>query len=162
MDPFEASFATLLDYFGPASWLFYAFTASATVALRRKEPSRPRPFRMPLYPLPPLLVAAISACIIVASLAASPLFCSIALGFVACGVPVHTYCSRRQQQQQRQRKQEQRQQRGRQRRRRRRRRGQGREGSASGSGFVRSPFSSGAMSLPPSAGGHEPLAAEEE
>ena len=89
-----SSFASLLDYFGPASWLFYAFTSSATVALRRKLPDLPRPFRMPLFPFPPILVCVMSACIVIESLAANPLFCSIALFFVACGAPVHTYFAR--------------------------------------------------------------------
>jgi hypothetical protein len=43
---------------------------------------------MPLYPLPPLLVAALAACIVASSLAESPLFVVLALCFVAAGLPV--------------------------------------------------------------------------
>lgn len=71
-----------------ASWLFYAFTASATVVLRRSQPGRKRPYLMACYPLPPLLVALLAACLVVSSLAASPLYCTCALGFVATGLPV--------------------------------------------------------------------------
>ena len=71
-----------------ASWLFYAFTASTTVVLRRAQPHRPRPFVMPFYPLPPLLVACLALGISVSSLAASPLFVLLALCFVGAGLPV--------------------------------------------------------------------------
>lgn len=43
---------------------------------------------MACYPLPPLLVALLAACLVVSSLAASPLYCTCALGFVATGLPV--------------------------------------------------------------------------
>lgn len=78
-----------------ASWLFYAFTASATVVLRRSQPERIRPFLMACYPLPPLLVALLAACLVVSSLAASPLYCTCALGFVATGLPVFECLAKR-------------------------------------------------------------------
>lgn len=79
-----------LDYLViQASWLFYAFTASATVVLRTSEPSRPRPFAMPFYPLPPLLVTCLAAAIVVSALAKSPLFVILALAFVGAGGPVY-------------------------------------------------------------------------
>lgn len=51
-----SNFATLLDYFGPASWLFYGLSASALITLRYKEPDILRPFKVPFYPMPPVIV----------------------------------------------------------------------------------------------------------
>jgi len=43
---------------------------------------------MPFYPLPPILVACLALGIVASSLAASPLFVVLALGFVGAGLPV--------------------------------------------------------------------------
>lgn len=66
-----SSFTTLLDYFGPCSWFFYAITSFATVLLRAKEPDLYRPYKMMLYPLPPLLVAIMAITIITSSIMTS-------------------------------------------------------------------------------------------
>ena len=84
-----SSFASLLDYFGPASWCFYALSSSALITLRIREPHAFRPYKVPLYPLPPLLVIFIAICVVSSSLLKEPLYCSLALGFVALSVPVH-------------------------------------------------------------------------
>lgn len=86
-----SSFSSLLDYFGPVSWFFYALTASTTIALRQQQPDLPRPFTMPFYPVPPIVVCLLATCIIVATIAASPLYCSIAVGFVLLGFPVYDF-----------------------------------------------------------------------
>lgn len=58
------------------------------VYLRHIEPDLPRPFKVPFYPLPPILLVLISFYLVVNSIYQSPLFCSIALFFVASSVPV--------------------------------------------------------------------------
>jgi amino acid transporter len=82
-----ASFATLLDYSGSMNWAFYALTASSLIVLRVREPEAYRPYKIPLYPLPPLLVIGVAAVILGSSLLREPVFCSLALGFVALSVP---------------------------------------------------------------------------
>lgn len=89
-----SNFSTLLDYFGPTSWLFYAFSASSVIMLRYKEPDAVRPFQVPLYPLPPLLVIAIAMVIFFSSLIESPLFTMLALVFVLLSFPVHLLMER--------------------------------------------------------------------
>ena len=84
-----SSFASLLDYFGPASWCFYALSSSALITLRIREPHAERPYKVPFYPLPPLLVISIAIMVVTSSLLKAPLYCSLALGFVALSVPVH-------------------------------------------------------------------------
>ena len=83
-----SNFSSLLDYAGPAGWIYYAVTGSSVVYLRYKEPDLPRPFKVPLYPLPPILLVGISFYLVVNSIYQSPLFCSIALFFVAISIPV--------------------------------------------------------------------------
>jgi amino acid transporter len=83
-----SSFSSLLDYFGPVSWLIYAFTASAVIVLRQKFPEKARPFKVPLYPLPPLILVVLAVFLFVNSLSRSPGFCLLALSFVLLSVPV--------------------------------------------------------------------------
>jgi amino acid transporter len=82
-----SSFAALLDYFGPVSWSFYAFTSSCVVRLRMIEPDTYRPFKVPFYPLTPIFTAVVAVCILVSSLASAPLFTSLALVFCTLALP---------------------------------------------------------------------------
>ena len=52
---FSGTFDTLTDTLIFVSWFFYAANACAVVVLRRREPDAPRPFKVPWYPLVPVL-----------------------------------------------------------------------------------------------------------
>lgn len=84
-----SSFSSLLDYFGPASWAFYALGSVSVILLRQKEPHTMRPFRVPLYPLPPILVVLIALSIIASSLVNNPFYVLLAFGFCGLSVPCH-------------------------------------------------------------------------
>lgn len=83
-----SSFSSLLDYFGPTSWIFYAFTGSAVILLRIKQPNLPRPYRMPLYPLPPVILCLLSFGLVLNSLIEKPVFTLLAMGFVGLSIPI--------------------------------------------------------------------------
>jgi APA family basic amino acid/polyamine antiporter len=51
-------FATLVDYTAPAFWVFMTLSSLGLMVLRYKHADAPRPFRTPLYPLPPLVFSA--------------------------------------------------------------------------------------------------------
>ena len=89
-----SNFSTLLDYFGPTSWLFYGLSSSAVIRLRYTEPDALRPFRVPLFPFPPCLVIFIAGVILVSALSTSPLYTGLALGFVTLAFPVHIFMER--------------------------------------------------------------------
>ena len=65
---FGGGFDTLVASTAPAFWLFMVATGAALLALRRREPAAPRPFRVPGYPLTPLLFCASSLFMLEASL----------------------------------------------------------------------------------------------
>src|SRR5690606_33917076 len=54
-------FRMAVAYTAPVFWLFFLLVGIAWFALRRRDPDTPRPFRVPLYPLVPLLFCATSA-----------------------------------------------------------------------------------------------------
>lgn len=50
--------STMVAYTAPVFWLFMLLMAVALLILRRRDPHRTRPFRVPWYPFTPLLFAA--------------------------------------------------------------------------------------------------------
>jgi basic amino acid/polyamine antiporter, APA family len=57
----QSGFITLLRCTAPVFWLFFLLTSISLFVLRYRQPDVPRPFRVPLYPLLPLLFAATCA-----------------------------------------------------------------------------------------------------
>jgi len=64
----RGGFSTMVDYLSPVYWFFLTLSGIALVVLRRREPGVPRPFKVPLYPLLPLLFIACCAYLFYASL----------------------------------------------------------------------------------------------
>ncbi|HET8696150.1 MAG TPA: amino acid permease [Gammaproteobacteria bacterium] len=56
----RGGFATMVDYLSPVYWLFLTLSGVALIVLRRREPGARRPFRVPGYPLVPLVFIASS------------------------------------------------------------------------------------------------------
>ena len=62
-------FETMVEYTAPVFWLFLFLTGVGLIVLRWRDPGRPRPFRVPFYPLTPLVFCASSGYLVYASLA---------------------------------------------------------------------------------------------
>lgn len=62
-------FETIVEYTAPVFWFFFLLTGLSLFILRRREPEAPRPFRVPLYPLTPILFCLSSAYLLYSSLA---------------------------------------------------------------------------------------------
>ncbi len=62
-------FETMVEYTAPVFWLFFLLTGVSLLVLRAREPHAPRPFRVPLYPLTPLLFIGTCAYVLYSSLA---------------------------------------------------------------------------------------------
>lgn len=54
-------FETMVAYTAPAFWLFFMLTGVSLFVLRRQQPLSGNPFRVPLYPLTPVLFIAMCA-----------------------------------------------------------------------------------------------------
>jgi amino acid transporter len=59
----RSGFAAMIDYTSPVFWLFLCASGFAVIVLRRRYPDAERPFRVPFYPVLPLLFCA--ACLFV-------------------------------------------------------------------------------------------------
>ncbi len=52
---FGGGFRAMVEYTAPVFWLFFLLTGISLFVLRLRDPAAPRPFKVPLYPLLPLL-----------------------------------------------------------------------------------------------------------
>jgi APA family basic amino acid/polyamine antiporter len=84
----SGTFSQLLTYAVFTGWIFYALGALAVMMLRRSEPNAERPFRVPGYPVTPILFVVAAAALVVNTVITQPGISSIGLGFVALGAPV--------------------------------------------------------------------------
>ena len=62
-------FETLVEYTAPVFWFFFLLAGVSLFVLRRKDPDTVRPFRVPLYPLTPVLFCAACAFMLWSSVA---------------------------------------------------------------------------------------------
>jgi amino acid transporter len=60
---------TMIEYTSPVFWFFFMMAGIALFVLRVREPDTPRPFKVPLYPLTPILFVATCAYLLYSSLA---------------------------------------------------------------------------------------------
>jgi basic amino acid/polyamine antiporter, APA family len=82
-------FQALLSLAIFAEWLFYGLTAAAVFVLRRREPSAPRPFRTPGYPVVPAVFIASAALLLVFSFIDQPRNSIAGAVVILCGIPLH-------------------------------------------------------------------------
>lgn len=81
----RSGFATMVEYTAPVFWLFFVLTGIALFVLRRRMPDLPRRFKVPLYPLTPLVFCASSAYLLYASLVHTGIGALVGLGVLASG-----------------------------------------------------------------------------
>jgi basic amino acid/polyamine antiporter, APA family len=82
------TFTTLLSYVVFVGWIFYALGAASIFVFRRRAPDAPRPYRVPLYPLTPILFVLTSSAIVINTLVGQTRTALIGLAIVATGIPV--------------------------------------------------------------------------
>jgi len=84
----SGTFSQLLTYAVFTGWIFYALGALAVMRLRRSEPNAVRPFRVPGYPVTPILFVVAAVALVINTIITQPGISSIGLAFVALGAPV--------------------------------------------------------------------------
>lgn len=84
----RSGFQTMVEYTAPVFWSFMLLVGISLFLFRRREPERPRGFRVPLYPLTPLLFCLTSAYLLYASLAYTGIGALVGIAILAVGIPV--------------------------------------------------------------------------
>jgi basic amino acid/polyamine antiporter, APA family len=77
------------------SWILYAMTAAAVIVLRRTHPTAERPYRVPGYPVVPLLFVLVAVMLLYSTLLSSPRESGIGLAVIVAGLPFYFFWKRR-------------------------------------------------------------------
>lgn len=81
-------FETMVDYTAPVFWFFFLLSGISLFVLRRREPEVPRPFRVPGYPLIPLLFCGICGYLLYSSLAYTGVGALVGVAVLLVGAPL--------------------------------------------------------------------------
>lgn len=84
----RSGFATMVEYTAPVFWFFFLLAGLSIFVLRTQEPTMPRPFRVPLYPLTPLIFCITCVYMLHASIAYTGLGAVVGVVVLLAGVPL--------------------------------------------------------------------------
>lgn len=78
-------FETIIDYTLPVFWFFFLLVGISLFVLRRREPNAERPFRVPLYPITPIVFCLTSTYLLYSSLAYTGIGALVGAGVLIAG-----------------------------------------------------------------------------
>jgi basic amino acid/polyamine antiporter, APA family len=81
-------FQTMVDYTAPIFWFFFLLSAISLFVLRGQEPNIARPFRVPFYPVTPLLFCGVCGYLLYSSLAYTGVGAIVGVLVVVAGIPL--------------------------------------------------------------------------
>lgn len=81
-------FQTMVEYTAPVFWGFFLLAGISLFVLRRRDPGTHRPFKVPLYPLTPLIFCGVCAYMLQSSIAYTGIGAWVGVAVVAAGVPL--------------------------------------------------------------------------
>lgn len=88
-DGYGGKFETVVVGTAPVFWMFFLLTGVSLFVLRWRDSDRPRPFRTPLFPLPPIIFCGMCGYMLYSSLAYAKWLAIIGLVPLAIGVPLY-------------------------------------------------------------------------
>jgi amino acid transporter len=91
----HGGFDTLLRCTAPVFWGFFLLTSLSLFVLRRREPARVRPFRVPLYPVLPLIFTATCAYMTYSAVVYAGRLSLLGVLLAALGLPLWSASKRR-------------------------------------------------------------------
>jgi amino acid transporter len=91
----HGGFDTLLRCTAPVFWLFFLLTGISLFVLRRRDPARERPFRVPLYPLFPLIFCGMCSYMLYSAVDYAGALSLLGAGLLLLGVPLYFISQKR-------------------------------------------------------------------
>ena len=87
----RSGFKTMVEYTAPAFWTFMLLIGVSVFLFRMREPDRPVAFRVPLYPLPPLIFCLTSLYLLDSSIRYTGTGALVGIAILAAGIPLYLY-----------------------------------------------------------------------
>ena len=84
----RSGFEAMVAYTAPVFWIFLAMVALVVIVLRQREPGRPRPFKVPFYPLTPLIFFAAALFMLYSSVRYAGSGALVGVAVMLAGIPV--------------------------------------------------------------------------
>lgn len=84
----RSGFEAMVAYTAPVFWFFLAMAALAVIVLRQREPTRPRPFKVPFYPITPLIFFGAALYMLYSSVRYAGSGALVGVAVMLAGVPV--------------------------------------------------------------------------
>lgn len=84
----RSGFKTMVDYTAPVFWLFFLLSGVSLLVLRIREPHIYRPFRVPFYPVMPLLFCTSCGYLLYSSLVYTGVGALVGVLVVTAGIPL--------------------------------------------------------------------------
>lgn len=81
-------FESMVDYTAPVFWFFFFLTGVALLILRRQEPGKRRPFRVPFYPVTPIVFCAAALYMLWSSLTYTGVGALVGVAVLLAGLPL--------------------------------------------------------------------------
>ena len=91
----SGQYSRLLEYVMFAALLFYVLTVAGLFVLRKKDPNRERPYKVPLYPFLPALYVVLTSIVMIGQLCLSPATSGAGLLIILSGLPAYYIWSRK-------------------------------------------------------------------
>ena len=83
----RGGFTTMVDYTAPVFWFFFLLVGLSVIILRYRDPGAARPFRVPLYPLTPILFCIVCVLMLYSSLNYTGIGALVGVAVLAVGLP---------------------------------------------------------------------------
>jgi len=84
----EGGLEVMVAYTAPVFWFFFFLAGLSVIVLRRRDPAAERPFRVPLYPLTPLVFCAVCLYMLRSSVLYAGNGSLVGVAVVAAGLPI--------------------------------------------------------------------------
>jgi APA family basic amino acid/polyamine antiporter len=91
----SGTFEELLTYVVFIGWIFYALAAASVFIYRKRDPGAERPYKVPGYPLTPLVFIVAAIALVANTVITQPRRAAVGLAIVLAGAPVYAIWQRR-------------------------------------------------------------------
>ena len=92
---FSGTFDTLTNLLVFVLWIFFTMGVLGVFILRKKHPDKKGPYRVPLYPVVPIVGALGAMYILISTVISDPVQSLVGIGLTVIGLPVYAFLEKK-------------------------------------------------------------------